>query len=45
MNLADMKKLSEIFQNFAQPIATVLAALIAVKLAKDSGKAKRKKKR
>lgn len=47
MNLDELKKLSEIFVNFAQPIATVVAAVIGVKMAakygKNDGKRKRKK--
>ena len=35
MNLDDLKKLSEIFNNFAQPIATVIASWIGAKLAKS----------
>ena len=35
MNLDDLKKLSEIFNNFAQPIATVIASWVGAKLAKS----------
>lgn len=47
MDLDELKKLSEIFQNFAQPIATLIASIITarfVKHARDSKTKKRKKK-
>ena len=34
MNLEDIKKLSEIFNNIAQPIATILAVVVANNIAK-----------
>ncbi len=45
MNLDDLKKLSEIFNNFAQPIATVIASWIGAKLAKSITKSNEKKKK
>lgn len=47
MNLDELKKLSEIFNNFAQPIATVIASYIGLRFTKkaiNSKKKKRKKK-
>lgn len=45
MDLDQLKKLSEIFNNIAQPIATVIAALVGTKyLNSKNSKAKRKKK-
>lgn len=44
MNLDDLKKLSEIFNNFAQPIATVIASWIGAKLAKSITQSNKKKK-
>lgn len=44
MNLDDLKKASEIFENFAQPIATVIAANISVKLIKNKSDNKEKRK-
>ena len=44
MNLDEIKKLSEIFNNIAQPIATLIAAYIGSKIVKDK-KSKPKKKR
>ena len=45
MNLDDLKKLSEIFNNFAQPIATVIASWIGAKIAKSITKSNEKKKK
>lgn len=45
MNLDDLKKLSEIFNNFAQPIATVIASWIGAKLAKSITQSNKKKKK
>ena len=46
MNLDEIKKLSEIFNNFAQPIATVIAAYIGSKLvANNNSKLRKRKKR
>ena len=44
MDLDELKKLSEIFNNFAQPIATLIAAYIGSKLVK-SKKSNRKRKK
>lgn len=44
MNLDDIKKVSEIFNNIAQPIATLIAAYIGSQLVK-SKKSKQHKKR
>ncbi|HJI35551.1 MAG TPA: hypothetical protein OIL95_13990 [Coprobacillaceae bacterium] len=45
MNLDDLKKLSEIFNNFAQPIATLIVGYIGSKyVSKKSSSKKRKKK-
>lgn len=46
MNLDDIKKTSEIFNNIAQPIATLIAAYIGSKLvtSKKSSKKKGRKK-
>lgn len=38
MNLEDIKKLSEIFNNIAQPIATILAVVVANNIAKKKRK-------
>lgn len=45
MNLDDLKKLSEIFNNFAQPIATVIASWVGAKLAKSITQSNKKKKK
>lgn len=45
MNLDDLKKLSEIFNNFAQPIATVIASWVGAKLAKSITQSNKKKRR
>ena len=45
MNLDDLKKLSEIFNNFAQPIATVIASWIGTRLAKSITQSNKKKKK
>lgn len=45
MNLDDLKKLSEIFNNFAQPIATVIASWVGSKLAKSITQSNKKKKK
>lgn len=44
MDLDEIKKLSEIFNNIAQPIATLIAAYIGSKLVKDK-KSKSKKRK
>lgn len=44
MNLDEMKKLSEIVNNIAQPIATLIAAYIGSKIVKSNKSSKRKKK-
>lgn len=44
MNLDEIKKLSEIFNNFAQPIATLIAAYIGSQLVKNSKSSKKRKK-
>lgn len=44
LDLDEIKKLSEIFNNFAQPIVTLIAAYIGTKLVKDS-KSKSKKRK
>ena len=43
MDLDELKKLSEIFQNFAQPIATVLGAFISAMIVKSTSSSKNKK--
>ena len=43
MNLDDLKKVSEIFNNFAQPIATLIAAYIGSKLINSKVGKRRKK--
>lgn len=46
MDLDDIKKVSEIFNNIAQPIATLIAAYIGSKLVKSKkSKNKRRKKK
>lgn len=45
MNLDDLKKMSEILNNFAQPIATVIASWIGCKLAKSITQSNKKKKK
>lgn len=45
MNLDDLKKLSEIFNNFAQPIATVIVSWVGAKLAKSITQSNKKKKK
>ena len=43
MNLDEMKKLSEIFNNIAQPIATLVVGILGLKaIPKKSSKRKRK---
>ena len=44
MNLDDLKKLSEIFNNFAQPIATLIVGYIGSKYVSKKSSKKRKKK-
>ncbi|MCD7949685.1 MAG: hypothetical protein LUG12_05450 [Erysipelotrichaceae bacterium] len=44
-DLDDMKKVSEIINNIAQPIATLIAAYIGVKLATETKSSKSSKKR
>lgn len=43
MNLDEIKKLSEIFNNIAQPIVTLIAAYIGSKLVSNNKKHKRKR--
>lgn len=38
----ELKKLSEIFNNFAQPVATMIAAVVAAKVAIIVDKSRRK---
>lgn len=45
MDLDEIKKVSEIFNNIAQPIATLIAAYIGSKIVKNSNKRKQIKKR
>lgn len=45
MDLDDIKKVSEIFNNFAQPIATLIAAYIGSKIVKSNKSKTRKRKR
>ena len=42
MNLDDIKKMSEIFNNFAQPIATLIAAYIGSRFISNKKRNKRK---
>jgi hypothetical protein len=44
MNLDDLKKLSEIFNNFAQPIATLIVGYIGSKYVSKKSSKKGKKK-
>ena len=44
MNLDDLKKMSEIFNNFAQPIATLIVGYIGSKYVSKKSSKKRKKK-
>ena len=44
MDIDDLKKLSEIFNNFTQPIATIIASLVGAKIALIVAKDQRKKK-
>ena len=43
MNLDDLKKLSEIFNNFAQPIATLIVGYIGSKYVSKKSKKRKKK--
>ncbi len=43
MNLDDIKKVSEIFNNFAQPIVTLIAAYIGSRLVKSNKSKKNRK--
>ena len=43
MNLDDIKKVSEIFNNFAQPIVTLIAAYIGCHLVKSKKSKKNRK--
>ena len=45
MDLDELKKLSEIFQNFAQPIATLIASYITAKFVKSTSDSKKRKKK
>lgn len=45
MDLDDIKKVSEIFNNIAQPIATLIAAYIGSKLVKSNKSKPKKRKR
>lgn len=42
MDINELKKLSEIFNNFAQPVATIIASLVAAKIALVVAKSQRK---
>ncbi len=42
MDINELKKLSEIFNNFAQPVATIIASLVAAKIALVVAKSRRK---
>ncbi|WP_275890960.1 hypothetical protein [Holdemania massiliensis] len=44
MNLDDLKKLSEVFGNIAQPVATVIAAVLVYK-ASTAKKPKKKRRK
>lgn len=43
MNLDELKKLSEIFNNFAQPLATVIASVVAKQVVSKNSKRRKKK--
>lgn len=45
MDLNEIKKISEIFENFAQPIATVIAAVLAYKAVIITSKNTKKRKK
>lgn len=45
MDLDDIKKVSEIFNNIAQPIATLIAAYIGSKIVKGNKSIKKRKKK
>lgn len=44
MDLDALKKLSEIFNNFAQPIATIIASCMTVKILVEKSKSTKNKK-
>ncbi len=45
MNLEDIKKLSEIFNNFAQPIVTLIVAVVGYKATKKVSKSKKRRRK
>ena len=45
MNLDDLKKLSEIFNNFAQPIAALIVGYIGSKYVNKKSSSKKRKKK